>query len=218
MGDLHPERGERGVSDMERLLLLLPALGVNGQQGRPPPCSGSFLQENITLEVGSPISIGCPLTHCPDKSSLTWQVAHARGEPRAVAISESGDPFNFLIRNAHPEESGWYWCVSGDFEFGQHVAVVVPPPPPTSPPPTVPAPLPSFPPQMSTTEESVQEQMGPLKVYNRFETKWTERQARKIEIYQEVEEILARHLASIHSQLEDLYQRLGRLERKAATM
>lgn len=29
---------------------------------------------------------------------------------------------------------------------------------------------------MSTTEESVQEQMGPLKVYNRFETKWTERQ------------------------------------------
>ena len=43
-------------------------------------------------------------------------------------------------------------------------------------------------------------------------------QARKIEIYQEVEEILARHLASIHSQLEDLYQRLGRLERKAATM
>ena len=36
---------------MERLLLLLPALGVNGQQGRPPPCSGSFLQENITLEV-----------------------------------------------------------------------------------------------------------------------------------------------------------------------
>ena len=43
-------------------------------------------------------------------------------------------------------------------------------------------------------------------------------QARKIEIYQEVEEILARHLASIHSQLEDLYQRLGRLERKAANM
>ena len=74
--------------------------------------------------------------------------------------------------------------------------------------------------------------MGPLKVYNRFEAKWTERQvnehyensirnayqARKIEIYQEVEEILARHLATIHRQLEDLYQRLGRLERKAANM
>ena len=43
-------------------------------------------------------------------------------------------------------------------------------------------------------------------------------QARKIEIYQEVEEILARHLASIHRQLEDLYQRLGRLERKAVNM
>merc|ERR1711990_112526 len=209
------ERGERGVSNMERLLLLLPALGVNGQ-GRLPPCSGSFLQDNVTLEVGSPISIGCPLTHCPDKSSLTWQVAHTRGEPRAVAISESGDPFNFLIRNAHPEESGWYWCVSGHFESGQHVAVVVPSPP--TPPPTVPAPSPSFLPEMSATEESLQEQMGPLKVYNRFETKWTERQARKIEIYQEVEEILARHLASIHRQLEDLYQRLGKLERKAANM
>merc|ERR1711997_452402 len=199
--------------DMERLLLLLSSLGVNSQN---PPCSGSFLQENITLEVGSPISIGCPLSNCPDKSSLTWQVAHTREEPRAVAISDSGDPFHFLVRNAHPEESGWYWCVSGDFESGQHVVVIVPPPP--TPPPTVPAPLPSFPPEMSTIEESLQELMGPLKVYNRFETKRTERQARKIEIYQEVEEILARHLASIHRQLEDLYQRLGRLERKAANM
>ena len=33
---------------MERLLLLLSSLGVNSQN---PPCSGSFLQENITLEV-----------------------------------------------------------------------------------------------------------------------------------------------------------------------
>merc|ERR1712004_330556 len=125
--------------------------------------------------------------------------------PRAVAISESGDPFNFLIRNAHPEESGWYWCSSGDFESGQHVAVLVPTPPPLHV-------------DLSTTQESAPEQMGPLKVYNRFEAKWTERQARKIEIYQEVEEILARHLSSIHRQLEDLYQRLGRLERKAANM
>merc|ERR1711936_200980 len=135
--------------DMERLLLLLSSLGVNSQN---PPCSGSFLQENITLEVGSPISIGCPLTNCPDKSSLTWQVAHTREEPRAVAISESGDPFHFLVRNAHPEESGWYWCVSGDFESGQHVAVVMPAPPTSIPPPTIPAR--SLPPQRGTTEDS----------------------------------------------------------------
>ena len=78
---------------MERLLLLLSSLGVNSQN---PPCSGSFLQENITLEVnlntyldpllrllqvGSPISIGCPLTNCPDKSSLTWQVGKFFWDP-----------------------------------------------------------------------------------------------------------------------------------------
>ena len=91
--------------------------------------------------------------------------------------SESGDPFHFLVRNAHPEESGWYWCVSGDFESGQHVAVVMSPPP--APPPTALTASPSFPPQMSRAEES-QEPMGPLKVYNRFETKWTERQVMDI--------------------------------------
>ena len=93
-----------------------------------------------------------------------------------LSSSESGDPFNFLIRNAHPEESGWYWCSSGDFESGQHVAVLVPTPLPTSPTTTsTPSPH-SLHVDLSTTQESAPEQMGPLKVYNRFEAKWTERQ------------------------------------------
>ena len=93
-----------------------------------------------------------------------------------LSSSESGDPFNFLIRNAHPEESGWYWCSSGDFESGQHVAVLVPTPLSTSPTTTsTPSPH-SLHVDLSTTQESAPEQMGPLKVYNRFEAKWTERQ------------------------------------------
>ena len=93
-----------------------------------------------------------------------------------LSSSESGDPFNFLIRNAHPEESGWYWCSSGDFESGQHVAVLVPTPLPTSATTTnTPSPH-SLHVDLSTTQESAPEQMGPLKVYNRFEAKWTERQ------------------------------------------
>merc|ERR1719234_2279482 len=98
------------------------------------------------------------LYHWPNDAMVSM---HRYGLSHSLPSTESGDPFNFLIRNAHPEESGWYWCVSGDFESGRHVAVVVPAPP-TSPP-TVPAPLPSFPPEMSTTEDSLQEPMGPLK-------------------------------------------------------
>ena len=93
-----------------------------------------------------------------------------------LSSSESGDPFNFLIRNAHPEESGWYWCSSGDFESGQHVAVLVPTPLPTSATTTSTPSSHSLHVDLSTTQESAPEQMGPLKVYNRFEAKWTERQ------------------------------------------
>ena len=88
--------------------------------------------------MGSPISIGCPLTHCPDKSSLTWQVpksnflcdfvgcfgsstvkvAHTRGEPRAVAISgklsisqhrQNGNIFETVVIDV------WKVCFNQDF-------------------------------------------------------------------------------------------------------
>merc|ERR1711892_1282596 len=103
------------------LLLIIFCYQASYCRTPPPSCSGTNYQANITTDVGSDLSLSCPVAACPIHS-ITWLRADTLQAGRYPLVSNH--PMQFGIKSLMPEDSGWYWCVSDGYQSGLFVDVI----------------------------------------------------------------------------------------------
>merc|ERR1712106_1289068 len=144
----------------------------------PPSCSGTNYQANITLDVGSDLSLSCPVAACPIHS-ITWLRSDTLQAGRYPLVSSH--PMQFGIKSLMPEDSGWYWCVADGYQSGLFVEVirtnsVTHKTSIASTTAQAPVSTPTIPPEELVIVPLAQGNPDQLSVYQRYDTRWTDQQ------------------------------------------
>merc|ERR1711915_843613 len=177
-------------------------------------CSGTHFGLNVTQEVGSHLSLVCPLVKCPAQS-ITWYRSDTVEGGRYPLVSNH--PIEFNIRNLMPEDSGWYWCTSEGFQSGVYLQVL------RNKQDREEKAYSTFALRSTSTPTPMQVTPGRgnadrLSVYKTYGSGWSEYQSQRTRLLMELEEMISRYMKPINKQLDDIYIRVGKMEKKIQEM